>query len=39
MSKDEIARRVRAVSYGVYQPYVELEGYRFEYAPQKREGS
>jgi len=33
MTKDEIARRVRAVSYGAYQPYVELEGYRFEYAP------
>ena len=33
MTKEEIARRVRAVSYGTYQPYVELEGYRFEYAP------
>ncbi len=33
MSKKEIARRVRAVSYGSYQPYVELEGYRFEYKP------
>ena len=34
MTKDEIARRVRAVSYGAFQPYVELEGYRFEYAPR-----
>ncbi len=33
MSRDEIARRVRAVSYGPYQPYVELEGFRFEYKP------
>lgn len=33
MPKDEIARRVRAVSYGPYQPYVEVEGYRFEYKP------
>jgi methionyl-tRNA formyltransferase len=34
MPKDEIARRVRAVSYGPYQPYVELEGFRFEYKPE-----
>ena len=34
MSKEEIARRVRAVSYGPYQPYVEIEGYRFELVPQ-----
>ena len=33
MPKDEIARRVRAVSYEPYQPYVEIEGYRFEYKP------
>ncbi len=33
MSRDEIARRVRAVSYGTFQPYVEIEGYRFEYKP------
>jgi methionyl-tRNA formyltransferase len=33
MSKDEIARRVRAISYGPWQPYVEIEGYRFEYKP------
>jgi methionyl-tRNA formyltransferase len=33
MPKDEIARRVRAVSYGGFQPYVEIEGYRFEYKP------
>ncbi len=35
MSRDEISRRVRAVSYGPYQPYVELEGFRFEYKPAK----
>ncbi|HTP01045.1 MAG TPA: formyltransferase family protein [Anaerolineales bacterium] len=35
MSKDEIARRVRAVSYGPFQPHVEIEGYRFEYKPLK----
>lgn len=35
MAPDEIARRVRAVSYGAYQPYVELGGYRFEYIPPK----
>lgn len=33
MPKEEIARRVRAVSYGPYQPYLEIEGYRFEYKP------
>lgn len=33
MSKDEIARRVRAVSYQDFQPYVEIEGFRFEYRP------
>ena len=35
MPRDEIARRIRAVSYGRYQPYVEIEGYRFEYIPPK----
>jgi methionyl-tRNA formyltransferase len=34
MSKEEIARRVRAVSYGSWQPYVEIEGFRFEYKPE-----
>ena len=34
MSKDEIARRVRAVSYGQYQPYMEIDGFRFEYKPK-----
>jgi methionyl-tRNA formyltransferase len=33
MPQDEIARRVRAVSYGPYQPYVEIGGFRFEYRP------
>ncbi len=35
-SKDEIARRIRAISYGPYQPYVEIEGYRFEYKPAQK---
>jgi methionyl-tRNA formyltransferase len=33
MPKDEIARRVRAVSFEGWQPYVEIEGFRFEYKP------
>jgi methionyl-tRNA formyltransferase len=33
MAREEIARRVRAVSFGQYQPYVEIEGFRFEYVP------
>ena len=36
MSKEEIARRVRAISYQHWQPYLEIEGYRFEYQPQKQ---
>ncbi len=30
MTDEEVARRVRAVSYGVFQPAVEIGGYRFE---------
>jgi methionyl-tRNA formyltransferase len=30
MSKEEIARRVRAISYGPWQPRVELQGFTFE---------
>jgi methionyl-tRNA formyltransferase len=33
MPEEEIARRIRAVSYGSYQPYVEIGGRRFEYVP------
>ena len=33
MGKDEIARRVRAVNYQQWGPYVEIEGYRFQYRP------
>jgi methionyl-tRNA formyltransferase len=33
MARNEIARRVRAVSYGPYQPYLEIQGFRFEYRP------
>jgi methionyl-tRNA formyltransferase len=36
MSQQEIARRVRAVSYGPWQPYVELGEFRFEYKPKKQ---
>jgi methionyl-tRNA formyltransferase len=35
MSKEEIARRVRAVSYKDYRPYIEVEGFRFEYKPDR----
>jgi len=35
MSTDEIARRVRALSYGAFQPYIEIDGFRFEYVPPK----
>ncbi len=34
MSREEIARRVRAVSYQHWQPYVEIQGFKFEYKPQ-----
>jgi methionyl-tRNA formyltransferase len=36
LSRDEIARRVRAISYGPYQPYIDLQGYRFEYKPPQK---
>jgi methionyl-tRNA formyltransferase len=35
MSKEEIARRIRAVSYGPWQPYVELQGFRFQFKPKE----
>ncbi len=35
MAAEEIARRIRAVSYGAYQPFVEVAGHRFEYKPPK----
>jgi len=34
MSKEEIARRVRAISYQHWKPYIEIEGYRFELKPE-----
>lgn len=37
MSKEEIRRRIRAVSYKQWQPYVEIQGYRFEYKAESRE--
>ncbi len=36
MPKDEIARRLRAVSYQHWQPYIEIQGYRFEYKPEPK---
>jgi methionyl-tRNA formyltransferase len=30
MTDDEVARRVRAISYGVFQPTVDIGGFRFE---------
>jgi len=35
MPREEIARRVRALSYGSFQPYIEIDGFRFEYVPPK----
>lgn len=34
MDSAEVARRVRATSYGPWQPFVELAGHRFEYRPR-----
>ncbi len=31
MAQVEIARRIRAISYKQWQPYIEIEGFRFEY--------
>jgi methionyl-tRNA formyltransferase len=36
LSREEIARRVRAVSYEPFQPYIEIQGYRFEYKPHRK---
>ena len=36
LPKEEIARRVRAVSYRSFQPYIEIHGYRFEYKPESK---
>ncbi len=36
MPKDEIDRRIRAVSYQHWQPYIEVQGYRFEYKPETK---
>jgi methionyl-tRNA formyltransferase len=33
MTEDEVRRRIRAISYGPWQPYVEIHGHRFEYKP------
>jgi methionyl-tRNA formyltransferase len=33
MPPAEIARRIRAVSHAPWQPYVEIQGHRFEYVP------
>lgn len=34
MSEDEISRQIRAISYGPWQPYMEVNGRRFEYKPK-----
>lgn len=36
MGRDEIARRIRAISYKHWQPYIEIEGFKFEYSPQSK---
>ncbi|WP_163292773.1 formyltransferase family protein [Desulfovibrio sp. JC022] len=36
MSKEEMARRIRATSYGQWQPTVELNGFVFKYNPEKQ---
>jgi len=36
MSPQEIARRIRAISYKHWQPYIELHGFRFEYKPGRQ---
>jgi hypothetical protein len=30
MTREEIARRVRATAYGIWNPVIELEGYVFQ---------
>lgn len=35
MSGEEVRRRIRAVSYKHWQPYVEIQGCRFEYVPKR----
>lgn len=35
MTEDEVKRRIRAISYKHWQPYVEIHGQRFEYSPKK----
>jgi methionyl-tRNA formyltransferase len=34
MSREEVARRIRAISYEHWQPYTVIQGYRFEYRPE-----
>ena len=36
MSADEVRRRIRAISYKHWQPYVEIHGYRFEYKAESK---
>jgi methionyl-tRNA formyltransferase len=37
MTKEEIARRIRATAYGEWQPWVEIEGYVFSMKPKDEE--
>ena len=34
MSREEIARRIRAISFDHWQPYTVIQGYKFEYRPE-----
>jgi methionyl-tRNA formyltransferase len=34
MSTDEVRRRIRAISYKHWQPYIEIHGQKFEYKPK-----
>jgi methionyl-tRNA formyltransferase len=37
MTPEEISRRVRATSFGVYQPVVDLHGFKFQFKPDRGE--
>ena len=36
MSEDEVKRKIRAISYKHWQPYVEIHGHRFEYKAESK---
>jgi methionyl-tRNA formyltransferase len=35
MAEEEIARRIRAISYKHWQPYLEIQGFKFIYSPEE----